>query len=42
MSTGTINDPGLASWAASLGVDAITTDRPGELRRELMQTQLAA
>jgi glycerophosphoryl diester phosphodiesterase len=42
VSTGTINEPGLASWAAALGVDAITTDRPGELRRELMQTQLAA
>jgi glycerophosphoryl diester phosphodiesterase len=42
VSTGTINDPGLATWAASLGVDAITTDRPGELRRELLQTELAA
>lgn len=42
VSTGTINDPTLAAWAASLGIDAITTDRPGALRRELVQSTLAA
>ncbi|HWF75082.1 MAG TPA: glycerophosphodiester phosphodiesterase family protein [Solirubrobacteraceae bacterium] len=42
VSTGTINDRTLAAWAASLGVDAITTDRPGALRRELAETQVAA
>jgi glycerophosphoryl diester phosphodiesterase len=42
VSTGTINDPALATWAASLGIDAITTDRPGALRRELVQTRVAA
>ncbi len=38
VSTGTINDRTLAAWAASLGIDVITTDRPGALRRELFQT----
>jgi glycerophosphoryl diester phosphodiesterase len=42
VSTGTINDRTLAAWAASLGIDAITTDRPGVLRRELVQISLAA
>jgi glycerophosphoryl diester phosphodiesterase len=42
VTTGTINDPTLAAWAASLGIDAITTDRPGALRRELVQSELAA
>jgi glycerophosphoryl diester phosphodiesterase len=42
VSTGTINDWALATWAASLGIDAITTDRPGALRRELLQTAQAA
>jgi glycerophosphoryl diester phosphodiesterase len=42
VSTGTINDWTIASWAASLGIDSITTDRPGALRRELLQTQAAA
>ena len=35
VSTGTINDPTLALQAALLEVDAITTDRPAALRREL-------
>jgi len=42
VSTGTINDRTLATWAASLGIDAITTDRPGALRRELMLIKQAA
>lgn len=42
VTTGTINDPTLAAWAASLGVEAITTDRPAALRRELVLTPLAA
>jgi glycerophosphoryl diester phosphodiesterase len=42
VSTGTINDSTLAARAASLGVDAITTDRPAGLRRELDETSLAA
>jgi len=41
VTTGTINDPELAARAAALGVDAITTDRPAALRRELT-TQAAA
>ena len=41
VTTGTINDPALAARAAALGVDAITTDRPAALRRELT-TQAAA
>jgi glycerophosphoryl diester phosphodiesterase len=42
VSTGTINDPTLALRAALLGVEAITTDRPAALRRELIGTALAA
>jgi glycerophosphoryl diester phosphodiesterase len=42
VSTGTINDATLAARAASLGIEAITTDRPAALRRELVQTSLAA
>jgi glycerophosphoryl diester phosphodiesterase len=42
VSTGTINDASLAAGAASLGVQAITTDRPAALRRELVETPLAA
>ena len=42
VSTGTINDASLADHAAGLGVDAITTDRPAALHRELDQLQLAA
>jgi glycerophosphoryl diester phosphodiesterase len=42
VSTGTINDAMLAARAASLGVDAITTDRPAALQRELVGMALAA
>jgi glycerophosphoryl diester phosphodiesterase len=42
VSTGTINDRTIATWAASLGIDSITSDRPGALRCELVQTQAAA
>lgn len=35
VTTGTINDVTLAARAAGLGVDAITSDRPAWLRREL-------
>jgi glycerophosphoryl diester phosphodiesterase len=42
VSTGTINDAALAARAASLGVDAITTDRPAGLRCELDEAALAA
>ncbi|MDX6721593.1 MAG: glycerophosphoryl diester phosphodiesterase [Solirubrobacteraceae bacterium] len=42
VSTGTINDPAMAARAAGLGVDAITTDRPAALRRELEAQRLAA
>jgi glycerophosphoryl diester phosphodiesterase len=42
VSTGTINDATLATRAALLGIDAITTDRPAALRRELVETLLAA
>jgi glycerophosphoryl diester phosphodiesterase len=35
VSTGTINDAALALRSCELGVDAITTDRPADLRREL-------
>jgi glycerophosphoryl diester phosphodiesterase len=35
VTTGTINDATLAVRAATLGVDAITTDRPSALHREL-------
>lgn len=39
--TGTINDPSLAARAASLGVDAITSDCPSDLRSR-MAAQTAA
>jgi glycerophosphoryl diester phosphodiesterase len=42
VSTGTINDATLAARAAALGVEAITTDRPAALHRELAAMSLAA
>jgi glycerophosphoryl diester phosphodiesterase len=42
VSTGTINHPTLAIRAAALGVDAITTDRPAALRKELAALAPAA
>jgi glycerophosphoryl diester phosphodiesterase len=42
VSTGTINDATLAARAAALGVDAITTDRPAALHRELAVRSIAA
>jgi glycerophosphoryl diester phosphodiesterase len=42
VTTGTINDPTLAARVAGLGVDAITTDRPAGLRRELATQARAA
>jgi len=42
VSTGTINHATLAARAAALGVDAITTDRPAALHRELTATSIAA
>jgi glycerophosphoryl diester phosphodiesterase len=42
VSTGTINDATLAARAAALGVEAITTDRPAALHRELVEPALAA
>ncbi len=42
VTTGTINDAVLAARAAALGVDAITTDRPAALHRELAAASLAA
>ena len=42
VTTGTINDATLAARASALGVDAITTDRPAALHRELAATSLAA
>jgi glycerophosphoryl diester phosphodiesterase len=42
VSTGTINDPALAIRSIGLGVDAITTDRPADLRRQLAAMTLAA
>lgn len=42
VTTGTINDVGLAARAATLGVDSITTDRPAALRRELTTQAIAA
>jgi glycerophosphoryl diester phosphodiesterase len=42
VSTGTINDPVLATRAACLGVDAITSDRPAALRGELAAAQVLA
>ncbi len=40
--TGTINDPSLATRAASLGVDAITSDCPSDLRNRIAAHALAA
>ena len=42
VSAGTINDAALAIRSIGLGVDAITTDRPAELRRQLAAMALAA
>lgn len=42
VSTGTIEDPRLAQRAADLGVDAITSDRPAALRRDLEALRAAA
>jgi glycerophosphoryl diester phosphodiesterase len=42
VSTGTIDDACIARRAADLGVDAITSDRPAALRRELAAQQAAA
>jgi glycerophosphoryl diester phosphodiesterase len=42
VTTGTINDPTLARRVIALGVDAITTDDPATLRRELSFEALAA
>jgi glycerophosphoryl diester phosphodiesterase len=42
VTTGTINDATLATRAAALGVDAITTDRPAALHHELAATSQAA
>jgi glycerophosphoryl diester phosphodiesterase len=42
VTTGTVNDGALAARAAALGVDAITTDRPAELYRELAAMLSAA
>jgi glycerophosphoryl diester phosphodiesterase len=42
VTTGTINDATLAARAAALDVDAITTDRPAALYRELAAMPLAA
>ncbi|PZS14479.1 MAG: hypothetical protein DLM64_01650 [Solirubrobacterales bacterium] len=40
--TGTINDPSLAARAASLGVDAITSDCPSDLRSRMAAQAVAA
>jgi glycerophosphoryl diester phosphodiesterase len=42
VTTGTVNDATLATRAAALGVDAITTDRPAALYGELAAMLLAA
>jgi glycerophosphoryl diester phosphodiesterase len=42
VSTGTINDVSLARRACTLGVDAITTDRPAALHHQLAAMTLAA
>ncbi|MDQ6842118.1 MAG: hypothetical protein M3025_06825 [Actinomycetota bacterium] len=42
VSTGTINDVSLAKRAFTLGVDAITTDRPAALHHQLAAIKLAA
>jgi glycerophosphoryl diester phosphodiesterase len=40
VTTGTVNDAALVARAAALGVDAITTDRPGALHHELAAMSL--
>ena len=40
--TGTINDASLAAGAASLGVDAITSDCPSDLRSRMVARAVAA
>jgi glycerophosphoryl diester phosphodiesterase len=42
VTTGTVNDGALAARAAALGVDAITTDRPAGLHRDLALTSSLA
>jgi glycerophosphoryl diester phosphodiesterase len=42
VTTGTINEPELARLAADLGVDAITSDRPGVLRARERAERVAA
>lgn len=42
VTTGTVNDAGLAARAAALGVDAITTDRPAARHGELAAMSSAA
>jgi glycerophosphoryl diester phosphodiesterase len=42
VTTGTVNDATLATRAAALGVDAITTDRPAALYGELAAMLFAA
>lgn len=42
VTTGTVNDATLATRAAALGVEAITTDRPAALHHELARMSLAA
>jgi glycerophosphoryl diester phosphodiesterase len=42
VTTGTVNDAALAARAAALGVDAVTTDRPAALYRELAAILSAA
>ena len=42
VTTGTVNDATLAARAAALGVDAITTDQPAALHRELAKMSQAA
>jgi glycerophosphoryl diester phosphodiesterase len=42
VTTGTVNDAALVARVVALGVDAITTDRPAALHRELATMALAA
>jgi glycerophosphoryl diester phosphodiesterase len=42
VTTGTVNDAALVARVVALGVDAITTDRPAALHRELAAMSLAA
>jgi glycerophosphoryl diester phosphodiesterase len=42
VTTGTVNDAALVARVVALGVDAITTDRPAALHRELAAMPLAA